>query len=445
KKAGKIVSYTKGAPDLILNKCDRILLNGHIKKITSKDKKEILAKNNEFSKQALRVLGFAYNDEVGSDKKTWSKKAEKKMIFVGLQAMIDPPREEVKLSIEKCREAGIRVIMITGDHLVTAQAIAKELGIIGRAVEGKDIGRMDLRKDIRDIGIFARVNPEHKMKIVEALQQNGEIVAMTGDGVNDAPALKKANIGVAMGITGTDVSKEASDMILTDDNFTSIVGAVEEGRNIYDNIKKFVNYMLSSNLGEVLILFAASFIFFTESGEPLLPLLPLQILWINLITDGFPALALGVDPPDKHIMKRQPRNPKASIITKNLGLNIVFIGIMITIVCLLMFNYGNPHVNEEYARTLALTSLVVLEIVRLAMIRSQYHTPAFSNKWLVLAIIGVFGLQAMIMYVPAMASVFKLVPLNWVDWGLIAAVAGVTFIVGMLISYSIRHWTHEMD
>jgi Ca2+-transporting ATPase len=438
KVKGKIVSYTKGAPDNIVARCDRILEKGKVVSFTPAKKKAILKQNNTYSEQALRVLGFAYNE--GKKKAA----AEKGMIFVGLQAMIDPPREEVKAAIQKCATAGIRVIMITGDHLITAKAIAKELGIPGKAIEGKDIAHIDLRKEVKNIGVFARVNPEHKLAIVNALQKNGEIVAMTGDGVNDAPALKQADIGIAMGITGTDVAKEASSMILTDDNFTSIVAAVEEGRNIYDNIKKFVNYLLSSNMGEVLILFVAMLIGFSIDGVLILPLIAIQILWVNLITDGLPALALGVDPADPHIMERKPRNPKEHIVSKNMLWNIIVIGILVCIAVLFIFNYGLPQ-GVAKAQTLALTMLVVLEIVRLEMIRSQYHTGFFSNKWLTMALAGVLALQLMIIYVPFFQNIFQLVPLGWIDWVWIIMIGTAMFAIGKFASFMIQHWTRETD
>lgn len=437
KVKGKLTSYTKGAPDEILKRCNRILINGKVKKLDAKGKKELLAVNEAYSKQALRVLGFAYNE--GKSKSA----AEKNMVFVGLQAMIDPPRKEVKKAIEKCAQAGIKVIMITGDHLTTAQAIAKELGIQGKAIEGQDIKNIDLKNEVDHIGVYARVNPEHKLAIVQALKNKGHVVAMTGDGVNDAPALKKADIGVAMGITGTDVAKEASSMILTDDNFTSIVKAVEEGRNIYDNIKKFVNYLLSSNFGEVLILFLAMLIGFEHGGAVVLPLLAIQILWVNLVTDGLPALALGVDPADPHIMKRKPRDPNDNIVSKNMILNIVSIGVLMTVGVLFLFNKGLAE-GVEKAQTLALTLLVMLELVRLEMIRSQYNTGFFSNKYLTMALGLVFVLQLLIIYTPANA-IFSLVPLNLVDWAWILGISAIMLVIGKVLSEVIKRGTGQTD
>ncbi len=385
------------------------------------------------------MLGFAYNEGV---KKA---KAEENMIFVGLQGMIDPPRKEAKEAIKKAKEAGIRVIMITGDHLTTAKAIAKELGITGKAIEGKDIEKINLKEKIDEISIYARVNPEHKLKIVEALQKKGHIVAMTGDGVNDAPALKKADIGIAMGITGTDVSKEAAKMILLDDNFKSIVAAIEEGRNIYDNIKKFVNYLLSSNMGEVLVLFIAMIIGFrTSEGAVALPLTALQILWVNLLTDGLPALTLAVDPPDKKVMKKPPRNPKEQIITKNMTWNIIIIGIIITLAVIGIFSYKLPE-GLAKAQTMALTTLIILEFARLELIRKQYNTGFFSNKYLLAALATIMALQVTITYWEPARNIFGLTPLSIEEW-LIMIIIGIgAMIIGKTANKIIIKKTGQKD
>jgi len=415
-KAGKDkISYTKGAPDIIIERCDRILINGKIQRLDRALKKEVLKHNESFANEALRVLGFAYKENF-TDEKT----AEKDMIFVGLQAMIDPPRKEVKESIKLCEKAGIRVIMITGDQLPTAKAIAEELGIPGRAVSGLELEKIkDLKNHIEDIGIFARVNPEHKLKIIKALKEKGCIVAMTGDGVNDAPALKKADIGISMGITGTDVAKEASDMILTDDNFASIVNAVEEGRGIFDNIRKFVNYLLSSNLGEILVIFFASIM-----GMPL-PLTAIQILWVNLITDGLPATALSVDPHSKDIMERKPRPAKENILSKDLMWNIIIIGSLIGIISTTLF-WLYQGSGEVKARTIVFTSLVVFELVRLQMIRSEYKLGIFSNKWLIAAVVVSILLQLLTLYSP-LSVFFKTAPLDLTDWGVLLISSLVLF------------------
>ncbi len=400
------ISYTKGAPDVLLALCDRIIINGKVQRLNRSKKKEILMQNQKLAEQALRVLGFAYNE-------SFSKKelAEKNMVFAGLQAMIDPPRAEAKDSIKKCEEAGIRVIMITGDQLATAKAIARQLGLQGDAVTGQDLGDIKkLEKEIATINIFARVNPEHKLMIVKALQKNGYVVAMTGDGVNDAPAIKKADIGISMGLTGTDVAKEASDMILVDDNFTSIVNAVEEGRGIFDNIRKFVNYLLSSNLGEVCVILFASLMRLP------LPLTAIQILWVNLVTDGLPATALSFDPHSQQVMKQKPRPPRESILSRELRWDIITFGMLIGIGTLLLF-WLYQGSGLEKAQTIAFTSLVLFEIVRLQIIRSEYKLSIFSNKLLLGAVIFSVLLQLLTIYTP-LSSWFRTAPLGLTDWGI---------------------------
>ncbi|MBU0470268.1 MAG: calcium-translocating P-type ATPase, SERCA-type [Nanoarchaeota archaeon] len=421
-KKGKF-SYTKGAPDILIEHCDRILIDNRILRLDRSFKKEILDCNEKFADEALRVLGFAYNDNFSQ-----KEGSEKNMIFVGLQAMIDPPREEVKESIKKAQEAGIRVIMITGDQVNTAKAIANELGITGRAVTGLELDQIkNLKKEINDINIFARVNPKHKLNIVNALKEKDYVVAMTGDGVNDAPAIKKADIGISMGITGTDVAKEASDMILTDDNFTTIVNAIEEGRGIFDNIRKFVNYLLSSNLGEIILILFASVI-----GLPL-PLTAIQILWINLVTDGLPATALSLDPHSEGIMKNKPRPAKESIISRTLKVDIIFIGILIGLVSLALFwlYQGSGLVK---ARTIAFTSLVFFEIIRLQIIRSEYKLGLFSNKFLLAAVASSILLQLLVVYGP-LSSLFKTSILSLIDWGVIAIAGIVIFLLYKILKF----------
>jgi P-type Ca2+ transporter type 2C len=420
-------SFSKGAPEIVLNLCDKILINGKIVRLNREIRKKVMEQNNKFAKQALRVLAFAYNTRFSS-----AKMSEKNMTFVGLQAMIDPPRQEVKKSISLCQKAGIRVIMITGDHLTTASAIAKELGITGKAVEGKDLEKINLKNEIKNIGIFARVNPEDKLDIVNALKKKGFIVAMTGDGVNDAPALKKADIGIAMGISGTDVAKEASDMILLDDNFTSIVNAVEEGRGIFDNIRKFVNYLLSSNLGEILVIFLAMIILSPFFGTGV-PLTALQILWINLVTDGLPAVALGLDPHAKDIMKKKPRLSKENIISKELGLRILFLGTLLGVVCLILFwLYKDSSLIK--AQTIVFTALVVFETVRLQMIRGEYKLGIFSNKYLVAAVSASLLLQLIVLYTP-LRTIFGVVALEIMDWVIILFAAAVMIIITKIYQY----------
>ncbi len=431
-KSGE-VSYMKGAPNTVLEKCNRVLIGGRTRKLYPKDKEEISEHVDSFAKGALRVLGFAYKET--SDKND----ANDGFVFVGLQGMIDPPREEVKEAIERCKAAGIKTVMITGDHKLTAMAIASELGLEGKAITGEELDKIkDLNSEVDEIAIYARVNPSHKLKIIEALKKRGHIVAMTGDGVNDAPALKQANIGIAMGITGTDVAKEASHMILTDDNFASIVNAVEEGRSIYDNIKKFVAYLLSCNLGEVLVVFVASLL-----GLPL-PLAAIQLLWINLVTDGLPALALGVDPPSKDIMGRKPRKPNSKILSANMLLKIVMIGIFILIGTLFLFKHYLPQ-GIETAQTVAFTSLVLIEMGTVFIIRYSYHPGFFSNKKLLLAIGSSIGLHLLVLYIPYLAKIFKVVPLDFIEWQFILGVTTAIIILGFVTDVVVQKLTKQFD
>jgi P-type Ca2+ transporter type 2C len=409
------LSYTKGSPAIIIERCNRILIAGKVTRLDRAAKKQLLDQNTKFASQALRVLAFAYSKD----------KDEKNLIFVGLQAMIDPPREEVKQAIATCHKAGIRVIMITGDQIATAKAIAAELGIKGDALTGQDMGKVKLATAIKKVGIFARVNPEHKLDIVKVLKAQNHVVAMTGDGVNDAPALKKADIGVSMGITGTDVAKEASDMILTDDNFTSIVSAVEEGRGIFENIRKFVNYLLSSNLGEVTAILLASLF-----GMPL-PLTAIQILWVNLVTDGLPATALSLDPHSKGIMALGPRPSRESILSKELRREIIFFGVLIGIGTVILFwLYRNSPLAK--AQTVAFTALVIFEVARLHMIRSKYKLSLFSNKWLLGAVLLSLLLHLLTIYTP-LSRVFKTSPLDLIDWGVIFLGAFILLIINRIL------------
>ncbi len=415
-------AFVKGAAEVVLDRCETIFEDGKIIELTPEKQTEIRELTKKFAEQALRVLGFAYKEiDDSSDK-------EKRLTFVGLQAMIDPAREEAKESIKKCRAAGIRVVMITGDHQTTASAIAKEIGIEGKVVSGNDLENItDLEKQVEEISVYARVNPEHKIRIVEAFKANGHIVAMTGDGVNDAPALKEADIGVAMGITGTDVAKEASDMILTDDNFSSIVNAVEEGRGIYDNIKKFVTYMFSSNLGEILTLFIAIMI-----GLPL-PLIAIMILWINLVTDGLPALALSVDPIDRHVMERQPAKPDESILSKSLVTTMILVGVSMTVVTLGLFSWYLKNGYElQYAQTVAFTVLTLSQLFNVLNCRSErksvFKVGLFSNVNLVYAVLLSFSIHLSVIYTP-LRVYFKTVPLNMVDWVYIFIAASLIVVV----------------
>lgn len=426
------VSYTKGAPDKVLEFCSRILINGQIQRLDRQLKREILEQNNAFAKEALRVLAFAYKEN--SDKEN----AERDLIFVGLQAMIDPPREEVKEAIQRCHKAGIKVIMITGDQAITAAAIATQLGLPGKVVSGQQIDEIaHLEKEINQIGVFARVDPEHKLKIVAALKKNGHVVAMTGDGINDAPALKKADIGVAMGITGTDVAKEASDMILLDDNFTSIVNAVAEGRGIFDNIRKFINYLLSCNLGEVAVILFAS-IYGAIVGNVLLPLTAIQILWINLVTDGLPATALSLDPHAPGIMDRPPHSPKENILSRGLSKDIIIFGVLMGLFAFGLFLF---YLDAEQSKmqTMIFTSLVLFELVRLQTIRSEYRIKFFSNWPLIAAVVVSFLLHLSTIYTP-LSKFFNTTPLSLIDWLFLLGASLGLWLVYESVSYLLNRW-----
>jgi len=420
------VAYVKGAPDVILNKCRFIYVNGKVNKLTKQNKTRILNINQDMANNALRVLGFAYKPLTGKYNAA-PEEIENDLIFVGLQAMIDPPREEVKEAIVKCRTAGIKTIVITGDHKLTAVAIAKELGLFkegDKALSGEELDQLSdkkLAKIVEETIIYARANPGHKVRILNALKKKGHIVAMTGDGVNDAPALKKADIGISMGITGTDVAKEASDMVLTDDNFTSIVNAVEEGRGIYDSIKKFIQYTLSSNLGEILVIFIAILI-----GWPL-PLIAIQILWVNLLTDGLPGLALGLDPFNKDIMKKPPRQKEEKLISKDVIQNILIVGVVMGIGTLLMFYlYG---VDSIKAKSIAFTTLIMFQLFNVLTYRAKNFKINFkASKFVIGAVIISVLMQFVVLYTPLNIA-FKTVPLGLFDWVKIILVSGTLYII----------------
>ncbi|HIH18328.1 MAG TPA: cation-translocating P-type ATPase [Nanoarchaeota archaeon] len=440
------IAYTKGATEMVLALCDRIYEGGaggkgKVRKITQEDHKKIHELNEKLASEALRVLAFAFKPLANTAKR---KDYERDLIFVGLQAMIDPPREEVKAAIETCKNAGIEVKMITGDHALTAKAIAEEIGIRGKSITGQELEKMsaqELEWNIKDLAIFARVNPEHKLRIVEALQKRGEVVAMTGDGVNDAPALKKADIGVAMGIKGTDVAKEASDMILEDDNFNSIVSAIEEGRASYDNIKKFTNYLLSSNVGEVMIIFFALVLGFSVGEKVALPLLAVQILWINLVTDGLPALALGADPISPGIMQRKPRKKGEEIISKSTLAEIILIGVLMTVLALFIFSKYLPDLGR--AQTMVFTSVVLFEMVRVYMIKSSYGK-MFNNKYLGLAVAISVILQLIVLYTP-LNTYFKAVALTGMDWMYIGGALVAFAIGGTLFRIGAKRFIRNRD
>lgn len=411
--------FTKGAPDVLLKRCNRILDGDKIREITEAERARILSVNVEMANKALRVLGLAYKNISEIPNSVSSDTVENELVFVGLAGMIDPPREEVKIAVEKCKSAGIRPIMITGDYKVTAITIAKELGILddnSTGIDGNELDRMtdeELAKNVENYSVYARVSPEHKVRIVKAWQNNGKIVAMTGDGVNDAPSLKGANIGCAMGVTGTDVSKEASDMILTDDNFSTIVAAVEEGRNIYSNIKKSIHYLLSCNIGEIVALFVA-LLFNLPS-----PLIPIHILWINLVTDSFPALSLGVDPPEPDIMDKKPRDPKESIFANGLGLSIAFKGLIIGFVTLIAFSTGR-RISLEAGRTMAFLTLSFSQFGNSLSVRSIdksiIEVGLFKNKYLIGAIASSTILILGVVLIPFLRNIFELELLGLSEW-----------------------------
>lgn len=429
----KRIAYIKGAPEIFLGKASHFYTDKGVKKLTAGDKEEIHKVLEAMSSKALRVLAVGYKYLPEKDKYT-EEEVENDIVFVGLQAMIDPERTEAKAAIEICTRAGIRTIMITGDHGSTASAIAKNLGILkegGKVIIGKELDLMsdkELENAVKSTRVFARVSPEHKLKIVYALKKNGNIVAMTGDGVNDAPALKAADIGVAMGINGTDVAKDSADMVLADDNFASIVAAVEEGRGIFDNIRHFIRYLLSSNIGEVMAIFVAMLI-----GLPL-PLIAVQILLMNLLTDGLPALALGVDPPVPKIMERPPRDPKEGAITKETWMFSIVVGLTMMIGTVGIF-WVNLDAGLNYARTLAFTTIVMFQMFNIFNARAvksifkDTHA-IFNNKALLLAIFGSVALQVLIVHTPLLQGYFETVSLSLMDW---VAAVGVGFSVIVVI------------
>lgn len=432
------ILFIKGAADIILAHSEAILINGKIEVLTMEHKKHIVEANAYLASQALRVLAVGYRP-LAQDAKI-DHTLEDKVIFVGLLAMMDSPRPEVKKAVEICEKAGITTVMITGDHKETAIAVAKELNLLKSdsiVLTGAELELLDdnrLKKCLRKVAIYARVSATHKLRIVRAWKSIGEVVAMTGDGVNDAPALKEANIGIAMGITGTDVTKEASDMVITDDNFASIVNAVEEGRGIYDNITKFVCYLASSNIAEIIVVFIGMLAGFTDfAGNPFVPLSAVQILWINLASDGLPAIALGVDPIDPMVMKRFPRKLSDSIISRKKAIRLLLISFIIALGTLAACYFG-MHTSGELAQTMAFTTLVVLELVAVQIIRSPYNISIFSNPFIIAAVALSFLMQLFIVYTPFLQRVFKTVPLNLKEWETILVITIVVWVSCSLIN-----------
>ena len=425
----------KGAPDEVLAQCSQILIDGKILPLNEARRKAVSLQNAEYAKSALRVLAFATKNIKAIPKN--SKTVEQDLVFVGLQAMIDPPRREVAEVIKRVQhDAGMRVIMITGDHIETAKAIAKELGIVGAAISGIELDELSQEQfeaQVEDTSIYARVNPEHKIRIVKALKKMGHQVAMTGDGVNDAPAIKAADIGIAMGITGTDVTKQAADLILLDDQFLTIISAIEEGRGIFDNIRKFVNFLLSANIAEVLVILAG-IIFFKK-----LLLSPSQILFINIITDGLPAIALGSDPAAKNIMKNMPAKYQQAIINLRTWVEIFVFGIIMTVALLLLYNNASPYTSAA----VVFTGMVVFELVRLIDIRTDYDIKWLSNPFLTISLIISFMLQLAVLYVPSLSNLFEINPLNTSQWLYIAGLSVVLVAVMKLLNKPLNRFGQE--
>ncbi len=432
---GKIVQYTKGAPDEVLKKCTKIIKNGEIRDITDGDRKEIAAANKQMADKALRVLMAAFKtyDELPTDISPAG--VENDLCFVGLSGMIDPVRPEVKAAIEECNEAGIRPVMITGDHIDTASAIGRELGILGggrKAITGAMLNEMsddEFEKEIENISVYARVQPEHKVRIVNMWKKKGYVTAMTGDGVNDAPSIKSADIGVGMGITGTDVTKNVADMVLADDNFATIVGAVEEGRRIYDNIRKSIQFLLASNMSEVLSIFAATMLGFVI-------LQPVHLLWINLITDCFPALALGMERPEDDIMKRQPRKTTDGIFAGGLGFDMMYQGVVLTVLTLAAYFIGHyieagvwEITTSPDGTTMAFLTLSMAEIFHSFNMRSQrgsLFSMKYMNRALIWSSIASLAATTLVIYVPFLSEAFEFEHISFEEY---AIALGLAFLV----------------
>ena len=428
--------YMKGAPERVINKCNYILENGRVKPMTMAKKKQISSYIDSMSNKALRCIAAAYKKE---DIKK-SEEIENNLIFIGVAGSMDPPRPEVKDAVMKCKLAGIKPVMITGDHKNTALAIAKSINICNsddQGLSGEELEKINddaLEEAVKKVRVFARVSPNHKLRIVKAFKKNNNIVAMTGDGVNDAPAIKEADIGIAMGISGTDVTKEAAAMILTDDNFATIVSAVEEGRIIYDNIRKFIRYLLSCNLGEVLTMFLAS-IFYLPN-----PLTPIQILFVNLATDGLPAIALGVDPPDKDIMMQQPRAKSEGIFARGLWEKIIVRGCLIGVCTLFSFEIARLFgMDLATCRTISLCTLVMSQLLHVFECRSERHSifeiKIFSNPYLLGAVCVSVIMICSILYIPFLKSVFNTVSLNLMQWSIVLFFSGIIFLINSMYLY----------
>jgi Ca2+-transporting ATPase len=429
------VAYSKGAAEVIISHCSFYQQDGRVESLTDEMRKDLLGSIQNMAKEALRVLAVAYKPD------TDIKVAGESMIFLGLVGMIDPPRAEAKEAVRICEAAGIKPVMITGDHPLTAQAIARELGILkgGRVITGVELDQIsdaDLERDIEGIDVYARVSPAHKLRVVAAFQKRGHVVAMTGDGVNDAPALKKADVGIAMGITGTDVTKEVSSMMLTDDNFASIVAAVEEGRHIFGNIKKYLMYLISSNIGEIGLMAGAVLL-----GMPM-PLTAVQILYVNLATDGLPALALAVDPPESNLMRRRPRDQRAGIFSRPVVILMIAGGVWSTIINLGIFSWAiKSGMPIKEAMTMTFVSLVLIQFFKAYNYRSDRESilqKPFSNKWLNMSILGELIILVLIVYVPFLHKPFGTFSLPIFDWMVIIVLSFTVVPVLESVKWMIR-------
>jgi Ca2+-transporting ATPase len=451
---GKRVAYMKGAPEMVLDRCSKIVLDGKVQPFSKESRTSHFKVTEALALQALRNLAFAYKD-IPSGTDDFTEEMEEGFTFVGIMSMIDPPRPEVKDAIAICKKAGIRVVMITGDHKLTATAVGKELKLLdekeveSHVLTGQELEQMtdeQLAKVVENVVIYARVAPEHKVRIVKAWKQKGQVVAMTGDGVNDAPALKMSDIGIAMGISGTEVSKEAADMVLADDNFASIVKAIGEGREIFDNIKKYLTYLLQCNIMEILVMFFAvvSVPYLARVISPgssvetinnaAIALTAVQLLWINLVTDGLPAIALGVDPGDPDLMERKPRKPNESVFSKDVKVYLSTMPILMTALLLIAFFSHMPWISEFRlleARTQLLTAMIAMELVVALSMRSLkypiYKVGPFKNKWLWIAILSSLALQLVILYVPGLQGLFDVHMPELIDWAVAGLFAGIVF------------------
>jgi Ca2+-transporting ATPase len=412
------ISITKGAPDILIKRCTKIYKNGKEEILTETEKQRLKKQNMDMANDALRVLAVGYKNISSSNLN--EKETENGLIFLGLIGMIDPPREGVKEAVQTCKSAGIKTVMITGDHIATAKAIAKELKILtagDKAITGEELDRIsdkELVANIKSYSVFARVTPEHKVRIVKAWQKTGAVVAMTGDGVNDSPALKNADIGIAMGKGGTDVAKNASDMVLIDDNFATIVEAVRQGRNIYDNIRKSIHFLIATNIGEIVTIFLGLLMGMET------PLIAIQLLWVNLVTDSFPAIALGLEKEESGIMNKKPRTRNEGLFANGLWNKIIFEGIMIGCLTLFAFSIGTKLYGLEVGRTMAFVAIGLLELVHSFNIKSEesiFKTGFFENKYLIGSLIFGTLLQAVVVILPAFAKIFSLTTLTITQWG----------------------------